>query len=76
MTSVGLTFDAAKGNVRPRVVIAFYPERLLAYAGVKTEARDFAGALQDEQKRSAFLRRLIDQRGLRGQLQSGNLLGR
>ncbi|HEX9301075.1 MAG TPA: MlaD family protein [Casimicrobiaceae bacterium] len=74
VTSVGLSFDAAKGNVRPRVVIAFYPERLMAYASVKTEARDFANALQDEQKRRAFVRRLVEQRGLRGQLRSGSLL--
>jgi len=74
VTSVGLAFDAAKGNVRPRVVIAFYPERVLAYAGVKTEARDFANALQDEQKRNALVRRLVEQRGLRGQLRSGSLL--
>ena len=74
VTSVGLTFDAAKGNVRPRVGIAFYPERLMAYASVKTEARDFANALQDEQKRSALVRRLVEQRGLRGQLRSGSLL--
>jgi paraquat-inducible protein B len=74
VTSVGLSFDAAKGNVRPRVVVAFYPERLMSYASVKTEARDFANALQDEQKRRAFVRRLVEQRGLRGQLRSGSLL--
>ncbi len=74
VTSVGLAFDAAKGNVRPRVMIVFYPERLMAYANVKTEARDFAKAFQDEEKRRALVRRLVEQRGLRGQLRSGSLL--
>ena len=74
VTSVGLAFDAAKANVRPRVVIAFYPERVMTYANVKSEARDSAAASQDEQKRRALLRRLIEERGLRGQLRSGSLL--
>jgi paraquat-inducible protein B len=74
VTSVGLAFDAAKANVRPRVVIAFYPERVMTYANVKSEARGSAAASQDEQKRRALLRRLIEERGLRGQLRSGSLL--
>src|SRR6266567_5746816 len=74
VTSVGLAFDEAKANVRPRVVIAFYPERLMTYASQKSEARNFASALQDEQKRRALVRRLVEERGLRGQLRSGSLL--
>ncbi len=74
VTSVGLAFDEAKANVRPRVVIAFYPERLMTHANQKSEARNFASALQDEQKRRALVRRLVEERGLRGQLRSGSLL--
>ena len=74
VSSVGLEFDAAKANVQPRVVITFYPERLLAYANAKADARGLASALQDEQKRRAFVRRLVEDRGLRGQLKSGSLL--
>src|SRR6266567_1784202 len=74
VTSIGLEFDEAKANVRPRVVITFFPERLMAYASTKADARGFAPALKDEQKRRAFLRRLIEDRGLRGQLKSGSLL--
>jgi paraquat-inducible protein B len=74
VTSVGLAFDAAKANVRPRVVIAFYPERVMTYANVKSEARGSAAGSQDEQKRRTLLRRLIEERGLRGQLRSGSLL--
>ena len=74
VASVGLEFDAAKGNVQPRVVITFFPERLMAFADTKADARGFAAALKDEQKRRAFLRRLVEDRGLRGQLKSGSLL--
>ncbi len=74
VTSIGLEFDEAKANVRPRVVITFFPERLMAYASTKADARGFAPVLKDEQKRRAFLRRLIEDRGLRGQLKSGSLL--
>ena len=74
VTSVGLDFDTEKANVRPRVVITFFPERLMAYANAKADARGFAAALKDEQKRRAFLRRLIEDRGLRAQLKSGSLL--
>ncbi len=74
VTSVGLDFDTEKANVRPRVVITFFPERLMVYANAKADARGFAAALKDEQKRRTFLRRLIEERGLRGQLKSGSLL--
>jgi paraquat-inducible protein B len=74
VTSVGLDFDTEKANVRPRVVITFFPERLMTYATTKADARGFAAALKDEQKRRAFLRRLIEDRGLRAQLKSGSLL--
>src|SRR6266581_2044793 len=74
VTSIGLEFDEAKANVRPRVMITFFPERLMAYASTKADARGFAPVLKDEQKRRAFLRRLIEDRGLRGQLKSGSLL--
>jgi paraquat-inducible protein B len=74
VTSVGLDFDTEKANVRPRVAITFFPERLLTYANTKADARGFAAALKDEEKRRAFLRRLIEERGLRGQLKSGSLL--
>jgi paraquat-inducible protein B len=74
VTSVGLAYDAAKGTIRPRVVVAFSPERLMGHANAKAEARSLADALQDEQKRRAFVRRLVEERGLRAQLRSGSLL--
>jgi paraquat-inducible protein B len=72
VTSVGLALDAEKANLRPRVEITFYPERLMAQ--VKSGAASGAAVLQDEQKRRAFVRRMVEERGLRGQLKSGSLL--
>ena len=85
VTSVGLEFDAAKANVRPRVVVTYFPERLLTYANAKTNGRSTAAVPPDEQKRrdllrrlvgekGEFLKRLVEERGLRGQLRSGSLL--
>ncbi|TMH55995.1 MAG: MCE family protein [Betaproteobacteria bacterium] len=85
VTSVGLEFDAAKANVRPRVVITYFPERLMTYASAKADARSPDVVPPDEQKRRDLLRRLVaergvllkrlvEERGLRGQLRSGSLL--
>jgi len=73
VASIGLLFDAAKADLRPRVVITFYPERLIAYAstdqGASLRAQD-----EDKNKRDLLLKRLIEDRGLRGQLRSANLI--
>ena len=74
VSSVGLAFDAASATIRPRVVVTFSPERLLAYGNVPAEVQAFKTAMQDEQKRASVLRRLVEERGLRAQLKSGNLL--
>ena len=74
VASVGLDFDAQKVIIRPRVEITFFPERLLQYAKGKAEVKGFVAALQDEQKRRAFIKRLVEERGLRGQLKSGSLI--
>ncbi len=71
VASIGLSFDAAKADIRPRVVISFYPERLIASTeqGASLRAQD-----EDKSKRDLLLKRLIEERGLRGQLRSGNLI--
>jgi paraquat-inducible protein B len=71
VASIGLSFDAAKADIRPRVVITFYPERLIASTeqGASLRAQD-----EDKSKRDLLLKRLIEERGLRGQLRSGNLV--
>jgi len=74
VTDIGLAFDAAGADVRPRVEIVFYPERILAYERKKTDAPGDAATPLDEQERRALLRRLIEQRGMRAQLRTGSLI--
>ncbi len=74
VTDVGLDFDATTTNIRPRVTITFYPERLLAYADSKQAPALHELLVQNEKRRGVFVQRLIEQRGLRAQLRSGSLL--
>jgi paraquat-inducible protein B len=71
---VGLDFDTKTTDVRPRVTITFYPERLLVYADAKQASVLREMLTQNEKRRGMFLQRLIEQRGLRAQLRSGSLL--
>jgi paraquat-inducible protein B len=73
VTKVGLAFDPTKGDIRPRVEAVFYPERVIDLASPK-EAALAEAFRQDEQKRRAFIRRLVEDRGLRAQLKSGSLI--
>jgi len=70
---VGLEVDQAKANVRPRVLVTLYPERLLTRLTTQEERRAET-ILLDEPARKEFLRRLVEERGLRAQLRSGSLL--
>ena len=74
VTSVGLTIDAKSANIQPRVSIAFYPERLLAYSDAQQEAKQAVESGTGPAARHKFLQRLIDERGLRAQLKSGSLI--
>jgi paraquat-inducible protein B len=67
VTRVSLALDRATAHVRPRVVITFNPERLIEDASAATPEHD-------EKQRDALLRRLVEERGLRAQLRTGNLL--
>ena len=71
VTSVGLEVDAVKANIRPRVLVTVYPERLLPDMELKGAK---PSDMMDVRKREAFLRRLVEERGLRGQLRTGSLL--
>lgn len=74
VTAIDLELDKAGKNVRPRVTIAFHPERRLAYADEAQKER-MSGILNgDDKHRNALLQQLIDERGLRAQLRSGSLL--
>ena len=73
VTDVGLAIDPATMNIRGRVEIVSFPERLVARLGANKAAigKMFEGNMQ---QRQAFMQRLVEQRGLRAQLRSGSLL--
>jgi paraquat-inducible protein B len=70
---VGLDIEPATMNIRGRVEVVSYPERLVARLDLKQAAM---GKMLEgsKQQRQAIMRRLVEQRGLRAQLRSGNLL--
>ncbi len=71
VTSVGFSLDAAKADIRPRVAIAVYPERLIVYTDAGQETRI---PRSEDEKSQLLLKRLVEERGLRAQLRSANLL--
>src|SRR5262245_51126580 len=73
VTTVGLDIDPATANVRGRVEIVTYPERLIARLSSK-EAATGEALRRSVQERHAVFQRLVEQRGLRAQLRTGSLL--
>jgi paraquat-inducible protein B len=71
VTAVGLALD--KENIRGRVEIVAYPERLVAHLA-KAQAATGQAIVQSEQERRKFFQYMIEQRGMRAQLRSGSLL--
>ncbi|MGC1388713.1 MAG: MlaD family protein, partial [Steroidobacteraceae bacterium] len=75
VAEVGLAYDATTHDLRPRVLVTFNPERLAAR--VAGNDQEFAkkdlveGAIA---ARVTILRHLVEDRGLRARLQTGNLL--
>jgi paraquat-inducible protein B len=75
VAEVGLAYDPATFNLRPRVLVTFYPERLSANLSAKdraTAGNDIAGL--SDPARARVLRHLVEDRGLRAQLETGSLL--
>ena len=60
-------------NIRGRVEIVTYPERLVARLSAKQSGHR-RNVRAERAERHAFMQRLVEQRGLRAQLRSGNLL--
>jgi paraquat-inducible protein B len=73
VTDVGIDINPATMNIRGRVEIVFYPERIVSRLSRKEVA---VGETLERslQQRHAFVQRLVEQRGIRAQLRSGNLL--
>jgi paraquat-inducible protein B len=74
VAEVGLTYDPATSFFRPRVLVTFYPERLSAHLSSQERTTGTGFANLTAQQRALTLRRLIEERGLRAQLQTGSLL--
>jgi paraquat-inducible protein B len=75
VTEVSLTFDPAKALFRPRVLITYYPERILSRL-TTAKGREEYGSMMEQgmERRTQFLRRIVEERGLRAALKTGNLL--
>ena len=73
VTAVGLAVDPKTFNIRGRVEIASYPERVLAHLNLK-QAAGYEKIIQSLKERHVLMQRLVEQRGLRAQLRSGNLI--
>jgi paraquat-inducible protein B len=73
VTAVGLDLDPATANIRGRVEIVSFPERLLTRLSLQ-QAGVGEALTRSAQERHLFLQRLVEQRGLRAQLQTGSLL--
>ena len=75
VAEVGLSYDSTTLNLRPRVLVTFYPERV----SLNLTAKERADAALDVanmplQARARVLRHLVEDRGLRAQLQTGSLI--
>jgi paraquat-inducible protein B len=73
VTAVGLAIDPKTFAIRGRVEIVSYPERLIAHLSLKQAAAGEA-MVRSLKERHALMQRLVEQRGLRAQLRSGNLI--
>jgi paraquat-inducible protein B len=73
VTDVGFEMEPETLVLRGRVEFVAYPERLIARLRT-AQAEKTQQVLHDEQQSHAFLQRLIEERGLRGQLRSGSLV--
>jgi paraquat-inducible protein B len=75
VAEVGLTYDPKTLTVRPRVLITYYPERLSARLSAKD--RGVAGvdpSTLSTEARNRMLRHLVEDKGLRAQLETGSLI--
>jgi paraquat-inducible protein B len=74
VTEVGLSFNPQTLVFRPRALITFYPQRMLADITAKERAAAQNLAMQAQPVRTDMLRRMVEDKGLRAELKTGNLL--
>ena len=75
VTAVGLHFEPSTKTFRPRVLITFFPDLLIARMSARQQV-DNAKSLQglDAAGRMKLLRQMVDTGGLRAQLKTGSFL--
>ena len=75
VTEVSLNFDRKTLVFRPRVVITFFPERVIAElpTGERTRMGKTMAEMAPEE-RIRMLRRIVEEQGLRAQLRTGSLI--
>lgn len=73
VTDVGLFLDPKTLETKPRVNFVMFPERVFA-ALPTSQAQSVQAQGKDAAARHAFVRLLVEKRGLRGQLMTGSLL--
>jgi paraquat-inducible protein B len=74
VTHVGLSIDPVKQLIRPRVLITFFPERLVSSLDTAEQSAGKAIVEASPEVRLRNLRRQVEDKGLRAQLLTGNLL--
>ena len=73
VTDVGVDINPKTNQLRGRIELVSYPGKLKAH--LEGRQRPLAEVIQaHEQEAHVFLQRLVEERGLRAQLRSGNLL--
>ena len=73
VTDIGLDLNPKTLEIRGRVELVAYPERLFASLSEEQKAASSAFA-KEGKKHQELIRRMIEERGLRAQLRSGSLL--
>ena len=74
VTEVGLSIDPAKQIIRPRVLITYFPERLVGRLGGGEQSMGKALMEASPETRLRNMRRQVEEKGLRAQLLTGSLL--
>jgi len=75
VTDVNLLYDRKTVAFRPRVIVTFFPERLISElpTGQRTRAGKTMAEMAPEE-RIRILHQIVEQQGLRAQLRTGSLL--
>jgi paraquat-inducible protein B len=74
VASVGMSIDPKTQAFRPRVLVTFFPERLMAVLREKQQAAGKALEDASPEARQRNIRRQVEENGLRAQLQTGSYL--